>query len=160
MQVFDASSMIYAWDNYPLRQFPGLWEWVAIQISEKKLAMPKVAFEEVESKMPDCGQWLNSKYLEKLGISNEILQNAMHIKKLLGIVNDKYHPKGVDENDLLIISIARAHHGELVSDEQKQAKPPQIPSKRKIPAVCAMNGVGLPCVNFIEYIKRSEVIFR
>jgi Domain of unknown function (DUF4411) len=42
MQVFDASSMIYAWDNYPMRQFPGLWEWMATQIEEKKLVMPSV----------------------------------------------------------------------------------------------------------------------
>ncbi len=47
MQVFDASSMIYAWDNYPMRQFPGLWEWMATQIGEKKLMMPSVAFDEV-----------------------------------------------------------------------------------------------------------------
>ena len=58
MQVFDASSMIYAWDNYPIRQFPGLWEWMATQIEEKRLVMPSVAFEEVANKTPDCGEWL------------------------------------------------------------------------------------------------------
>ena len=58
MQVFDASSMIYAWDNYPVHQFPGLWDWMASQIKGKQLVMPSVAFEEVEHKAPDCGEWL------------------------------------------------------------------------------------------------------
>ena len=64
MQVFDASSMIYAWDNYPERQFPGLWEWMAVQIEGKTLVMPSVAFEEVANKTPDCGVWLKDKDLE------------------------------------------------------------------------------------------------
>ncbi|MCW5782814.1 MAG: DUF4411 family protein [Nitrospirales bacterium] len=160
MQVFDASSMIYAWDNYPLRQFPGLWEWMAVQINERKLVMLEVAFDEVASKTPDCGAWLNTQDLEQLEISNEIMQDAMRIKGLLRIVNDNYNAKGVGENDLFIISTAKAHNGVLVSDEEKQANPPQNPSKRKIPAVCVMTEVDLSCINFIEYIKRSDVIFR
>lgn len=69
MPAFDASSMIYAWDNYPVRQFPGLWEWMAVQIEEKRLVMPIVAFEEVENKIPDCGEWLKDKDVERLEIS-------------------------------------------------------------------------------------------
>ena len=47
MRVFDASSMIYAWDNYPVQQFPGLWEWMADQISTEELQISAVAFDEV-----------------------------------------------------------------------------------------------------------------
>jgi hypothetical protein len=159
MQVFDASSMIYAWDHYPLRQFPGLWKWMAAQIKNKKQMMPSVAFEEVASKTPDCGKWLKSHDLEVLQISNVIVQEAMRIKELLGIVGDQYHPKGVGEIDLLIIATSKAQGAELVSDEEKQSTLPLIPSKRKIPAVCLMAGVSLPCINFVEYIKRSDVIF-
>ena len=54
MQVFDASSMVYAWDNYPIRQFPGLWEWIAAQIAKKILVMPDVALEEVSKEAPEC----------------------------------------------------------------------------------------------------------
>ncbi len=97
---------------------------------------------------------------EKLEINNTILQDAMRIKGLLGIVGDSYHSKGVGENDILIIAIARAHKAELVSDEERQTIQPKEPSKRKIPAVCAMNTVAVPCINFIDYIKRSDEIFR
>ena len=39
MRVFDASSMIYAWDNYPIGQFPGMWEWMGSQIEAKQVVM-------------------------------------------------------------------------------------------------------------------------
>lgn len=160
MQVFDASSMIYAWDNYPAGQFPGLWEWMASQIEAKQLVMSSVAFEEVGHKTPDCREWLKENNLEQLAISNAILQDAKRIKGLLGIVADNYHSKGVGENDILIIATARAHGAGLVSDEEKQRTLPQVLSKRKIPAVCDMHGVSVPCINFIEYIKHSEAVFR
>lgn len=160
MQVFDASSMIYAWDNYPVRQFPPLWEWMATQIEEEELVMPKVAFQEVLDKTPECGEWLELNGLEQLEVNNVILQDAMRIKDLLGIVNDNYHANGVGENDLLIIATARAHGAELVSDEKRQTALPQVPAKKKIPAVCGMVGVAVTCLNFIEYLKRSDQIFR
>jgi hypothetical protein len=56
MRVFDASSMIYAWDNYPLQQFPPLWGWMANQIEQGELAMPSVALDEVAHKAPECAE--------------------------------------------------------------------------------------------------------
>ncbi len=160
MPVFDASSMIYAWDNYPIRQFPGLWEWMATQIDEKRLAMPSVAFEEVANKTPECADWLKDKDIELVEINNVIVQEAMRIKKLVGIIDDNYHPKGVGENDLLIIATARAYSAELISDEERQTTLPKEPTKKKIPAVCSMKEVNVPCINFLEFIKNSGEIFR
>lgn len=160
MPVFDASSMIYAWDNYPIRQFPGLWEWMSAQIEANRLAMPSVAFEEVENKTPECGVWLRDNGIEQVEINNAVLNEAMRIKKLVGIVDDKYHSKGVGENDLLIIAVARIHRAELISDEERQAIHPKEPTKRKIPAVCSLKDVAVPCINFLDFIKRSDAIFR
>jgi hypothetical protein len=159
MQVFDASSMIYAWDNYPVRQFPPLWKWIAGQIEQTNLVMPRVAFDEVVKKTPDCGDWLKENNLEQLEINNEIILAAMLIKELLRIVDDNYHAHGVGENDIFIIATAQTHRAELVSEEKRQTTPPTIPSKRKIPAVCVMKEVAVPCINFIEYIKRSDEVF-
>ena len=159
MQVFDASSMIYAWDNYPILQFPGLWQWMAIQIKEKKLVMPSVAYEEVANKAPDCGEWLKENGIKQLAITNAIVQDAMRIKKLIGIESDNYHSKGVGENDIFIIATAHIHGVDLISNEAKQ-KLPYILAKSKIPAVCAMDNVAVHCINFIEFIKSSGEIFR
>ena len=160
MQAFDASSMVYAWDNYPIRQFPGLWEWISEQIAKRILVIPDVALEEVSKEAPECGQWLKESNIKLLDVNNAIVQDAMRIKGLLGIVGDRYHPKGVGENDILIIAASRAHGAELISDEGKQNQLPDKMAKRKIPAVCDMAEVSVPCINFVEYIKRSDAIFR
>jgi hypothetical protein len=160
MQVFDASSMIYAWDNYPILQFPPLWEWMATQIEKSSLVMPSVAFDEVANKSPECAKWLKDTGIAQLEMTNTILQDALRIKGLLGIDGDNYHPKGVGENDLFIIATARAHSTGLVSDEERQNALPKKPAKMKIPAVCTMKEVDVPCINFLEFIKRSDKVFR
>lgn len=160
MQVFDASSMIYAWDNYPFSQFPGLWGWMQEQITDKEIVIPKAAFREIEHKTPDCAEWLKRHEIDVIEANNEVLQEAFRIKKAVGIVDDNYHPKGVDENDLLVIATAKVYEGELISDEARQAKPPDEPRKRRIPAVCSMREVSIPCANFIDFVKRSGKVFR
>jgi hypothetical protein len=120
MPVFDASSMIYAWDNYPIKQFPPLWNWIASQIERNILLMPRVAFDEVADKAPDRGDWLKENELELIEVNNAILEDALRIKGLLLIVGDNYHAKGVGENDIFIIATARAHKAELVSDEARR----------------------------------------
>ena len=78
----------------------------------------------------------------------------------LGLWATAIIPKGWGGNDILIIDAARAHGAELVSDEGKQNQFPDKMTKRKIPAVCDMVEVSVPCISFVEYIKRSDAIFR
>ncbi len=160
MQIFDASSMIYAWDNYPCQQFPGLWEWIAARIAEQSIAMASVAFEEVGHKSTECTAWLSNHHLKLLPVSNAIIKEAFRIKGLLGIHDDKYHPKGVDENDIFIIATACIHGTCLVSDEAIQTLLVENPTKRKIPAVCAMPAVAMTCMKFIDYLRLSGAVFR
>jgi predicted nucleic acid-binding protein len=159
MQTFDASSMIYAWDNYPINQFPSLWSWMARQITEGTFVMSRVAFEEVEGKYPPCADWLKEQEVALTDITDEIVQKAFRIKQLLGIEGDKYHPKGVGENDIFIIATAHIEDSELVSDEGRQKDTPKLKSKMKIPAVCLLEEITVPCINFLELIKRSGEVF-
>lgn len=121
--------------------------------------MPSVAVKEVEKKTPECGEWLKAVELGVFEIDNAILTEALRIKAVLGIAGDKYGG-GVGENDLLIIATAVRTNAELVSDEKRQNNLPALPYNYKIPAVCGLSEVSVPCISFIDYIKRSQQVFR
>ena len=53
MKVFDASSIIHAWDDYPFEQFPPLWDWMSEQIDAGEIVIPRVALDEVAQISPD-----------------------------------------------------------------------------------------------------------
>ncbi|MEW8683517.1 MAG: DUF4411 family protein [Candidatus Thiodiazotropha endolucinida] len=159
MHVFDASSIIHAWINYPIDNFPPMWNWFSSQIDSGEFSIPRVALEEVSLKSPECGKWLNNNDINVLQLTNDVLQLAAEIKHLLGIDEDEYHAKGVGENDLFIIATAKLSNATLVSDERRQFRLPDVMSKCKIPAVCDLDEVGVVCIPFIELIKGSGAIF-
>ncbi|MBT0962412.1 DUF4411 family protein [Denitromonas iodatirespirans] len=158
MQVFDASSMIHAWDNYPIAQFPALWNWMADRVAQGVIQMSEVAVEEVGHKVPECVNWLKEAGLQKLPVTEAILLEAMRIKDLLEIEEDRYG-SGVDENDLIIIATAKIHDVELVTNEAVQAVLAAHKRKYKIPAVCKMDTVKVPSLDYLLYLKRSEAVF-
>lgn len=159
MQIFDASSIIHAWDNYPIEQFPKLWNWLAIEIQSNRLCIANVAFNEVKNKSPDCSEWLKKEAeIKRIAESNDILQCALQIQSLLRIQNDRYGG-GVGENDILIIATAKVEGMDLISDEKLQIKLPQKLTNYKIPAVCQMQDVSVVCIKFLELLKQSGTVF-
>lgn len=158
MQVFDASSMLYAWDNYPEGQFPSLWAWLADRVAQGEIQMSEVAVEEVGHKAPECVDWLKNAGIQKISITEAIVLEALRIKGLLGIEEDKYG-SGVDENDLFIIATAKLQARELVTDEAFQPSANKLKHNWKIPAVCNMESVETPWISFLDYIKRSQAVF-
>ena len=154
MLVIDASAIVHAWDNYPFDQFPPLWEWLEDECKNGDLCIPRPALDEVDAVCPDCGNWLRAIQTTVLPVKNEVLVEASRIKGELGIANDQYHPKGVDENDILIIASARTAQSELVSNEAKQPSLPLNRKQYKIPAVCT-HFAPPPAIDFLECLKRS-----
>jgi predicted nucleic acid-binding protein len=154
MYSFDASSMIYAWDNYPPSNshFDSLWEWISEQIENKKIVMSKVAFEEVCHKIPECGEWLKNYNIEIYPLTASALITAQQIKVSLGIIENKYGG-GVGENDLYIIAMAKELQTTLVSNENRQFPLPKHKHNYKIPAVCKLSGVDIKCISFIDLLK-------
>lgn len=159
MRLLDASSIVHAWDNYPIEQFPPLWTWLGAEIEAGNLQISAVALGEVHDVSPDCGAWLGAVGVTVVQVEGADLVEANRVKGLLGIANDQYR-SGVDENDLLIIAAARRLGVELISNEALQATLPLVMANYKIPAVCKMQGVGVACSSFLDFIKGSQQIFK
>jgi len=154
MYSFDASSMILAWDNYPIENnlFEPLWEWFADKVETKAFTISEVALAEVTAKIPDCGKWLKDHHIETQRISANVLFETQKIKQLLGIEEEEYGA-GVGENDLLIIAIAKESNSTLVTEEKRQNNLPRVKHNYKIPAVCNLPEVNVPHVYF-DLIKQ------
>lgn len=159
LHTLDASSIIHAWDHYPLYQFPGLWNWLAREAQARRLCIAIVALDEVVHKYPDCAAWLKRQNIRRLPMINEVVQAAMNIKDEVGIQNDQYHPTGVGENDILIIAVAQYHSAALITNEARQFGKQKQAAKLRIPAVCDLPSVQVSHLNFVEYIKQSKQIF-
>ncbi|MCB4779142.1 MAG: DUF4411 family protein [Sulfurovum sp.] len=157
--TIDASSIIYGWDNYPIEQFPGLWEWLCEEVRGGNLCIPRVAFDEVKNKSEECSKWMQGCNIQKFAVTNDILRTAVEIHELLGIENENYHPKGVGENDIVIVAIAKIMETVLVSNESIQISLPQERKKYKIPAVCHLSKVDVKCIDFLKYLKESGRVF-
>jgi hypothetical protein len=97
--------------------------------------------------------------MTKAPLTNEVIQLAAHLKDDLEIDADNYHPKGVGENDLLIIATAKLAGVTLVSEEGRQLRLPDKKAKYKIPTVCKLPGADVECITFIELIRLSGAIF-
>ena len=157
MLAFDTSSIVYAWDNYPIEQFPTLWEWLGKQLHDREIVLSCVAMEEVSYVSPECHAWLHAVSAHELPMTNAIIQLALEIKTSLGIGN--HYGIGVGENDLFIVATAAVNGCDLITNEAVQPDLPQHKPKYKMPAVCAMDGVKVKTTNFIDFLKASKVVF-
>ncbi len=159
LPAFDASSIIHAWDHYPVNQFPKLWVWLGEQTQAEQFVVPEAVDGEVKDRAPDCHKWLHQHNPKIIPPTPAILADALKLKAMLGIVNDKYNRAGVGENDLIIIATCIQGHLELVSNEGVQTDLPQNLAKCKIPAVCAMTPEKVACIDFRQVIMRSGKVF-
>ena len=156
--VFDASSIIYAWDEYPIQQFPRLWKWLAEQVEKQEIIFSILAWRETGHKYPDCAKYLTPCQPVLVTPDNAISSKALEIQQSLGIVDDRYGG-GVSENDIFIIATAWVRNLPLVNNEAIQQELPTNLKKYKIPAVCAMNDVQVKSFNFRAYFVQSGQVF-
>lgn len=151
---FDASSVIHFWENYPIKTklFDALYDWFARQIAAGVFVISEVALEEVKGKSDELYKWLNGKNISVCPKNVEDIIALSNLEQDLGISGKQdYGKKGVGENDLLIIAIAKRKNHILVSNEAVQNN---LPKKKnyKIPAVCK-HIAAIKCIDFLQLLN-------
>ena len=156
-QVFiDASSLIHAWQHYPKKNFRPLWRWIEGLISSQKIIMAPENLEEVKHMEPTCYSWLKDKNIETVKTGNDTVQKALRIAGELGIEDDKYSLKGVDYNDLILISAAYIAKCNLITNEAQQPIKSKKKANYKIPLVCQEIVRSVTTFSFIEWFKNED----
>lgn len=155
---FDASGIIHAWDEYPIQNFPGFWEWIETRVRNGEFRICEEALREVEHKYPQCADWLKERDIQRIPLDDDILQLANLIKEYLDIEEEDYGT-GVDENDLYVIAAAKLASEVLLTTEARQTHLPTKKKNYKIPAVCELEDVQVAHQNVRELIVASNEIF-
>lgn len=156
MYLLDSSSVIHLWDNYPIgntKLFSDFWGWIEERIFSQEYRINKTVLAE-SAKIPECQKWFKEKNIFTYDDKNlQTLNKAIEIKNLLGIEDDNYHSKGVNENDIFIIATAKIHNLSLVTEENRQLTLPDKMVKYKIPAVSKK--INVSCHQIINLIPKS-----
>jgi hypothetical protein len=130
-----------------------LWAWFKMKVEEGEFVVSRRAYDETARKVsPEFIEWI--KEIEIIKDTIEDLNEAQRIKELLNIEEDDFHPKGVGENDIFIISISKRINAILDSNEDQYTRP-DIKKKYKIPNVCRIPEVDIECINFAELLRRN-----
>ena len=157
MFVIDSSSLVNAWDNYPVDKFPSFWNWLGSELSSGHVLIPVVVEQEVKFKFPDIYDYMTSLSYSPVPVDVSIVSYSMILKKVIGVEEDQYGPKGVDENDIFVIASAHCKDMILISDEGVQFTVPKNLANCKIPMVCQLAEENIECIKLIDFINRSSL---
>ncbi len=159
MRVIDSSSLLHGWDDYPLSNFPRLWEWMASEIAQESILVPQIVIGEIERICQECSLWVGEvSGFSAVEIDDSIVSEAIAIASWLGVENDQYG-SGVGSNDILIIATAKSLGCPLITNEARQPNLPASRKNYKMPAVCSASIVAVVCINFADLIKASGQTF-
>lgn len=156
--LLDASSALNAWSTYPIGVFKTMWTWLdSSHISGGTLQIVRENLEEINHKEQKCCETLKAYGIKVISPTDRILQSAESIKSSLGISDDRYTPKGVDYNDLLLIATAEVNGYSVISDEYRQPSSPSNIANAKIPLVCQRQHIK--CMSFTEWLTVQNPTF-
>ena len=134
--LMDASSALHGWHEYPIAVFPAFWEWMAAMIADNNVAVVRENLAEIKHGDPECHAWFKNARIAILSPDDAILHTAKSLADRLGIMDDGYHKRGVDYNDLLLVAAASVWRCDVITNESPQPRLPSNRARYKIPAVC------------------------
>ena len=157
--LIDTSSLIHAWDNYPIKQFKPFWLWMEKQFLEKDVATIPEVIGEIKTS-PEFLGWVKPK-IHQIEISQDMLSKQEQIEKQLEITNGNYSTQGgVNGVDILLIAAASNVNCSLIANEGKQETPPAKKLNYKIPLVCrTIIRPKIPTYSFIGWLKYKDPTF-
>jgi len=147
----DSDAIINAWRDYPIHNFPNIWEWVEKLGSNKIGGMSEVVFKELEKGGDECYDWFKERKPLFVHPNSEEIQNE--VRRLVNNYNNFGIITGKNEGDPYVIALAKVKEADVVTNES----PSNNMNGPKIPDVCRVEGIRI--LKFVQVITKEGVVF-
>ena len=149
----DTSALIDGWvRNYPIGNFPGVWEKLAALIEKGNARATDEVLRELERQDDDLTAWCNRQSSLFVAMDDEIqILVAEILQNYPRLVESGGRRSGADP---FVIALAKIHSCTVVTAEQRTNNPD---GRVRIPDVC--NFMDIRCVNLLGLITEQHWIF-
>lgn len=147
----DSDAIINAWRDYPIQNFPKIWEWIE-QIGKERIGgMSEVVFKELEKGGDECFDWFKQR--KSLFVHPNDQEIQVEVKRLVTNYNNFGIITGKNEGDPYVVALAKIKGAVVVTNES----PSNDMNGPKIPDVCREEGVRR--IKFVQVITSEGVVF-
>lgn len=138
--------------NYPMRYFPGFWDWLDLGFKSGQLILHSSVYKEVIAGNDEASDWIRgrSQYVINKN-TNELLGNHKKIANFVKEKGFKYIDGFLAKADSRIIAYAMCTHDTIITLEKSE---PSAKKNPKIPDVCLQFNVK--CKNLLYLFENSN----
>ncbi|MDR9365877.1 MAG: DUF4411 family protein [Balneolaceae bacterium] len=147
----DSDAVINAWRDYPIENFPKIWDWIE-QMGRKGVAgMSEVVFKELEKGGDECFAWFKARKELFVYPNDEEVQKEL--ERLVNSYNNFGIITGKNEGDPFVVALAIVNDCTVVTNESMSNNM----NGPKVPDVCRAEGIQW--IKFVDVIRNEGVTF-
>ncbi len=147
----DSDAIINAWRDYPIQNFPNIWEWVEKLGREQIGGMSEVVFKELERGGDECYDWFKER--KELFVHPNTEEVQIEVKRLVNTYKNFGITTGKNEGDPYVLALAKVMNAVVVTNES----PSNNMNGPKIPDVCREENIRV--IKFVQVITNEGVVF-
>ncbi|MDZ7808356.1 MAG: DUF4411 family protein [Gracilimonas sp.] len=147
----DSDAIINAWRDYPIQNFPKIWDWIE-SLGEIEIGgMSEVVFDELAKGGDECYDWFKKRRDIFIHPSDQAIQ--AEVQRLVTSYNNFGLTTGKNEGDPYVVALAIVKNAIVVTNES----PSNDMNGPKIPDICRAEDISR--IKFVEVITREGVVF-
>ncbi|CAN5237908.1 DUF4411 family protein [soil metagenome] len=147
----DSDAAINAWRDYPIENFPKIWDWIEQMGKNGVAGMSEVVFQELEKGGDECFDWFKQRKEHFVYPNDEEVQREL--ERLVNSYNNFGIITGKNEGDPFVVALAIVKDCTVVTNESMSNNM----NGPKVPDVCRAEGIQW--IKFVDVIRREGVTF-
>ncbi|NGP87552.1 DUF4411 family protein [Fodinibius halophilus] len=148
----DSDVLIQAWRDYPIENFPPVWEKLGELGANNTLGMSELILAELQRGGDELYDWAKTRETDLVIPTSDTINSE--VSYLVNTYNNFGIITGKNEADPFVVAVAKAHNCIVVTNERRSGDL----NGPKIPDVCLEEEI--PWIRFIDIIKRENIVFQ